>query len=151
MSRLTVLYVYLAILIFWSQNSFTEASFLNHYADSALTVWTVIGWVLLQTQSCLICWGKNETFTVTSVSTLNFHLFRQNSQTNCRLLCSAQALYFQLTYTTHQLSNIPALDPNRRTCIAMWPEHLVDLQKWNSHIAEWQKQTTLCISLYVEP
>lgn len=71
MSRLTVLYVYLAILIFWSQNSFTEASFLNHYADSALTVWTVIGWILLQTQSCLICWRKKEMYTVTSITTRN--------------------------------------------------------------------------------
>lgn len=75
MSRLTVLYVYLAISIFCPQSSFIEASFLNYYADSALTVWTVIGWVLLQTQSCLICWRKKEMYMVTSITTC--HLFRQ--------------------------------------------------------------------------
>ncbi len=37
-------------------------------------------------------------------------------------------LYSVDLHTTHQLSNIPALDPNRRTCTAMWPGHLVGLQ-----------------------
>lgn len=53
--KLTVLKRDLALAVFCSQNRLIASSLLEHCAHCALTVWTVIGRVLSQLQSRLVC------------------------------------------------------------------------------------------------